>query len=146
MDLKDRIRVTINDIPVLVEAGSTILDAAKRANVYIPTLCYMKLDDFGIENRPSSCRVCMVEVEGRPRLCTACSEPATDGMVVHTNSARALRARRTNVELLLSNHPQLCLTCAKNMDCELQQLAHQIGNRELTYSGKRSHHPNDETS
>lgn len=146
MDLKNQIRVTINDIPVLVPEGSTILDAAKRAEVYIPTLCHLKLDDFGIENKPSSCRVCMVEVEGRPRLCTACSETATDGMVVSTNSQRALRARRTNVELLLSNHPQLCLTCAKNMDCELQKLAHDIGCREITYSGKRSHHPDDETS
>lgn len=146
MDLKNLIRVTINDIPVLVPEGSTILDAAKRAEVYIPTLCHLKLDDFGIENKPSSCRVCMVEVEGRPRLCTACSETATDGMVVSTNSQRALRARRTNVELLLSNHPQLCLTCAKNMDCELQKLAHDIGCREITYSGKRSHHPDDETS
>lgn len=146
MDLKNLIRVTINDIPVLVPEGSTILDAAKRAEVYIPTLCHLKLDDFGIENKPSSCRVCMVEVEGRPRLCTACSETASDGMVVSTNSQRALRARRTNVELLLSNHPQLCLTCAKNMDCELQKLAHDIGCREITYSGKRSHHPDDETS
>lgn len=146
MDLKNRIRVTINDIPVLVPEGSTILEAAQRAEIYIPTLCHLKLDDFGIENRPSSCRVCMVEVEGRKKLCTACSEPATDGMVVHTDSPRALRARRTNVELLLSNHPQLCLTCAKNMDCELQKLAHDIGCREITYSGKRSHHPNDETS
>ncbi|NCC83949.1 MAG: 4Fe-4S dicluster domain-containing protein [Clostridia bacterium] len=146
MDLKNLIRVTINDIPVLVPEGSTILDAAKRAEVYIPTLCHLKLDDFAIENKPSSCRVCMVEVEGRPRLCTACSETATDGMVVSTNSQRALRARRTNVELLLSNHPQLCLTCAKNMDCELQKLAHDIGCREITYSGKRSHHPDDETS
>ena len=94
MDLKNLIRVTINDIPVLVPEGSTILDAAKRAEVYIPTLCHLKLDDFAIENKPSSCRVCMVEVEGRPRLCTACSETATDGMVVSTNSQRALRARQ----------------------------------------------------
>ncbi len=146
MDLKNLIRVTINDIPVLVPSGSTILEAARRAEVYIPTLCHLELDDFGITNQPSSCRVCMVEVEGRPRLCTACSEPATDGMIVRTNSQRALRARRTNVELLLSNHPQLCLTCAKNMDCELQKLAHDIGCREITYQGKKSHHPNDETS
>ena len=140
------LRLTINGNPVLVPEGSTILDAANRAGIHIPTLCYMSMENLNIENISSSCRVCLVEVQGRPRLVTACSEPAVDGMVVRTDSMRAIKARRTNVELLLSNHPQACLTCAKNLDCDLQTLAADLGLREITYKGKRTNHPTDETS
>ncbi|MDO5033315.1 MAG: NADH-dependent [FeFe] hydrogenase, group A6 [Eubacteriales bacterium] len=139
--------VTINDNVVQVPEGSVILDAAKKADVFIPTLCQLRMPEFGIKCLTSSCRVCMVELEGRQgKLATACSELCTDGMVVRTNSTRALMARRTNLELILSNHPPACLTCPKNLDCELQALAASMGIRVLEYTGKRNIHPIDDSS
>ena len=140
------LNVTINGKTVQVPEGSVVLDAAREAGVYIPTLCHMKMPEFGVECVTSSCRVCMVELEGRPKLATACSEPCTDGMVVKTNSTRALMARRTNLELLLSNHPPACLTCTKNLDCELQHLAAELGIRTLHYTGTRKVLPIDASS
>lgn len=143
------IKAKINDIEVEVPFGTTILQAARQVDIDIPTLCYMSLDHLGISNKVSSCRVCMVEVVGRPRLVTACSEVLTDGMVVRTDSPRSIRARRTSIELLLSNHPQACLGCAKNLDCELQSLARQVSSLSATgipYQGKRSHHASDLSS
>lgn len=143
------IKAKINDIEVEVPFGTTILQAARQADIDIPTLCYMNLEHLGITNKVSSCRVCMVEVVGRPRLVTACSEVLMDGMEVRTDSARAIRARRTSIELLLSNHPQACLGCAKNLNCELQTLAKQVSSLSATgipYQGKRSHHPADLSS
>lgn len=140
------VTVTINGKIVQVPKGSTILDASKVAGVFIPTLCHMKLPDFGVNCSASSCRVCMVELEGRPKLATACSELCTEGMVVRTDSTRALIARRTNLELLLSNHPPACLTCTKNLDCELQALAANLGIRNLKYNGVRSEYPVDTSS
>ncbi len=143
------IKAKINDVEVEVPFGTTVLQAARQADIDIPTLCYMNLEHLGITNKVSSCRVCMVEVVGRPRLVTACSEVLTDGMEVRTDSARAIRARRTSIELLLSNHPQACLGCAKNLNCELQVLAKQVSSLSATgipYQGKRSHHPADLSS
>ena len=141
------ITVEINDKIVHVPEGSTILEAAHEAGVKIPTLCHMKLPEFGINCSTSSCRVCMVEILGRgAKLATACSEPCVDGMKVVTNSPRALMARRTNLELILSNHPPACLTCAKNLDCELQALASELHIRDIHYSGKRNVYPIDSSS
>lgn len=142
----DRFPVTINGHSIEVEPGTTILQAARSIGIFIPTLCHMDLQAFGIRCELSSCRVCLVEVEGRPRLVTACSERCAPNMVVHTDTARAVSARRMSLELLLSNHPQSCLTCGKSMDCELQALAKQMNVRHLTYAGKRSHYPVDESS
>src|SRR5690606_14048156 len=83
------------------------------------------------------CRVCVVEVEGSRTLQTACSQPVSDGMVVYTNSPRVRQARRVNVELLLSNHPQDCLNCIRNQRCELQTLADQLGVREQSFPAKK---------
>lgn len=140
------VSLTINGIPVSVPQGTSILEAAKKVGVYIPTLCYMKLEHLNIENKPSSCRVCLVEVEGNPRLVTACSELVREGMAVHTDNPRVAHARRTSVELLLSNHPASCLTCPKNLNCELQALARELDIEEIEYRGKRMEHPIDQSS
>ncbi len=142
----ENITLKINDIDVTVPKGTTILDAAKKANVHIPTLCHMDLHDIGMVNAVASCRVCMVEVEGRGTLVPSCAETAVDGMVVRTDSMRAIRARRMSVELLLSNHPKDCLTCSKNLDCELQSLAQELGVRAIHWQGDMMDYPVDKSS
>ena len=142
------VTVSINGTKVEVPAGSTILDAANRIGVHIPTLCYCKDVGCGTENKPASCRLCLVEATGirgpRKILAPACATPITrDGMEVWTNSRRALKARRTVIELLLSDHPQTCLTCTKNQACELQQLAAEFGIREIKYQGAMNRLPVD---
>ena len=140
------VTLTINNRKIEVEGGTSILNAAKSLNIHIPTLCYFKLHDGRTVNDPGSCRVCVVEVEGRRNLAPACSTPVSDGMVVKTNSIRAIKARRTVVELLLSNHPKECLLCEKNRKCELQSLAAELDIREIKYVGKMSHYPTDNSS
>lgn len=125
--------LTVDNIPVEVPDGTSILDAARVAGVKIPSLCYMK-DVQAI----GACRVCMVEVEGAKTLVASCVAPVTDGMKVHTNTARARNARRTVVELLLSDHDGDCQTCDRNEDCELQALARDMGIRDITYPGEKS--------
>ena len=100
------VNLTINDIPVQVEAGTTVLAAAESVNIKIPRLCYYEFPGMEKINRIASCRVCVVEIEGRRNLAPACATEVTEGMVVKTNSPRAIKARRTMVELLLSDHPQ----------------------------------------
>lgn len=138
--------VTINHVPVEVEKGQTILDAARKADIYIPTLCHMDLHELKMVNKVGNCRVCMVEVEGRHNLAPACCTPVADGMVVHTDTIRAIKSRRMMVELLLSNHPKECLVCERNQNCELQRLAAELGVREIKYQGNMSTHKHDHTS
>ena len=140
------IDVTINGMSVSVEQGATVLDAAKQAGVYIPTLCHMDLHDTKMINQVGTCRVCMVEVDGRRNLMPACSTPIAPGMTIHTNTNRAIRSRRMMVELLLSNHPKDCLVCDKNQDCELQSLAAELGVRDIPFQGKMSHWEKDTSS
>ena len=140
------VNITINGKQVSVPAGSTILDAARKLNINIPTLCHWDKLGCGVSNRPASCRICMVEVERRRNLAPACATPVIEGMVVHTNSQRALNARRTVLELILSDHPQKCLTCAKNQDCELQQLTAEFGIRDIQYEGARNNFKVDTSS
>jgi NADH-quinone oxidoreductase subunit G len=139
------VTLTINNKELQVEEGITILEAAKLMNTFIPTLCHMYLQE-GIEHNPGSCRVCVVEVEGRKNLAPACNTIVSDGMVVNTNSIRAVTARRTVVELLLSNHPQDCLLCAKSLHCDLQKLAFDLGIREMKYKGDMSDFETDVSS
>jgi NADP-reducing hydrogenase subunit HndD len=134
----DTIKLTIDNKEVEVEKGMTILDAAKKVGVHIPTLCHMKLHDMGIENKPGGCRVCVVEVEGRRNLAPSCVTEAGEGMKVNTHSIRVVNARRTVTELIISDHPFECLTCAKSGECELQDLAHDMGIREIHYEGEKS--------
>jgi NADH-quinone oxidoreductase subunit G/NADP-reducing hydrogenase subunit HndD len=140
------VKATINGMEVEVQSGTTILEAAKKIGVRIPTLCHLNLEGTGIVNRVASCRVCVVEVEGRPALAPSCAEKITNGMVINTNSTRAITGRRMAVELLLSNHPQDCLTCAKNLDCELQSLAQELGIREIKWQGEKMDYPIDKSS
>ena len=143
----NKVNLTINGKAVSVPAGSTILDAAKELNIQIPTLCYCdKLGGCGISNKPASCRICVVEVEKRRNLAPACATPVMEGMVVHTNTQRALKARRTILELMLSDHPQDCLTCAKNQDCDLQKLASEFGISKIEFSGNVNKFDVDDSS
>ncbi len=125
--------VTIDNVSVEVPQGATVLEAARKAGIKIPTLCYLE-DVQAI----GACRVCMVEVEGARTLLASCVTPAADGMKVHTNSKKAREGRRTVVELLLSDHAGDCQLCDRNDDCELQALARDLGIREITYPGEKS--------
>ncbi len=142
----DMIKLKINDFDVEVPVGTTVLEAAKKVNAKIPTLCHMHLDDFGIVNQVASCRVCMVEVEGRPALVPSCSEKVYEGMVVKTDSIKSINARRMAVELLLSNHPKDCLMCPKNLECDLQTLAQELGVREIKWEGEMMDYEKDHSS
>ncbi len=138
------IKLTIDNKPVEVAEGTTILKAARQAGIHIPTLCYFELAGMNFENKPGGCRVCVVEIvkdfNGRPRrnLAPACATECVDGMEVLTHSQRVINARRTVVELILSDHPTDCLTCAKSGQCELQKLAQNLGIREIPYKGEQS--------
>ena len=136
----------INNVETSVPEGTTILEAARGLGVHIPTLCHLDLHDIKMVNRVGTCRVCMVEVEGRRNLIPACSTVVSPGMVIHTSTNRAILARRTVVELLLSNHPRECLTCERNQNCELQSLAAELGIREIRYTGPRLHTEKDMSS
>lgn len=118
----ETIKLKINSIPVEVPKGSTILDAAKAANIEIPTLCYLKdLNCIG------ACRICVVEVKGRPQLLASCVYPAEEGMEVFTNTPRVRKSRKTTLELLLSNHEKKCLACPRSDNCELNRLSNEYG-------------------
>ena len=130
------ITLTINGREVTVPEGSTILDAAKKLDIWIPTLCHMNLHGTEMDNHPASCRVCVVEVKGRRTLMPSCATPVSEGMEVITNSARVLQARRIIVELLISDHPKACLTCVKSGDCELQDVAIRLGIDDVRITGK----------
>ena len=144
------VTVTINGTKVTVPSGSTILEAAQKLGINIPTLCYCKDLGCGVSNKPASCRLCLVEASGirpRPILVPACATPITNDRVeVWTNSQRALNARRTVLELLLSDHPQDCLICPKNQDCELQKLAAEFGIREIEFKGEVNKFAVDDSS
>ena len=129
------ISLNIDGKYVKVPAGSTILDAAKELGVEIPTLCHLDLHAVGLVNKGASCRICVVEVKGRRNLAPACATPAVEGMEVRTNTIRVLNARKTVLELLLSDHPKDCLTCAKSGNCELQELAERFCLRNNRYEG-----------
>ncbi|WP_352424808.1 NADH-dependent [FeFe] hydrogenase, group A6 [Aminomonas paucivorans] len=141
------ISLNIDGKYVKVPEGSTILDAAKALGIEIPTLCHLDLHAVGLVNKGASCRVCVVEVKGRRNLAPACATPAVEGMEVKTNTIRVLNARKTVLELLLSDHPKDCLTCAKSGNCELQEMAERFCLRENRYEGglqstyKKDHSP-----
>ena len=139
------VKLTIDNKPVEVAEGTTILKAARQAGINIPTLCYFELAGMKFENKPGGCRVCVVEVEGRRNLAPACATDVMEGMVVHTNSPRVINARRTVVELILSDHPNDCLQCEKSGDCELQALAIKLGIREIPFKGEQSTYKTDAT-
>ena len=137
------VKLTIDGKAVEVEAGSTILDAAKKVGINIPTLCHMEMKDMCIENKPAGCRICVVEVEGRRNLAPSCATAVSEGMVVKTNTIRVLNARRVVMELILSDHPADCLVCAKNGNCDLQSMAQRLDVTEIRYAGVQSTYRED---
>lgn len=138
---QNKINITIDNRPFSVKKGTTILDAAKANGIEIPTLCHINLKGTCVDNHPASCRICVVEVGGRRNLAPACATVCTEGMEVRTNSIRVLKARKTILELILSNHPNDCLVCPKSGNCELQALAQKLKIHETPYAdGERSKH------
>ena len=126
------VNLTINGKVVSVPADTMILEAAKQVNIKIPSLCHLHMDDIKFDNHCASCRVCMVSA-GR-KLVPACGTLVKEGMVVNTNSPEALKFRRNVVELMLSDHPKDCLSCVRNKDCELQEIAAELGIRKVRFS------------
>ena len=139
----EKIKVIIDDKTVEVEKGTTILKAARQVGVNIPTLCYLNLEEMHIENKPAGCRICVVEIKGRRNLAPACATECTEGMVINTHNIRVMNARRTVMELILSDHPTDCLVCPKSGTCDLQKMAQDLGIRQIHYQGEISTYRKD---
>jgi NADH-quinone oxidoreductase subunit G/NADP-reducing hydrogenase subunit HndD len=133
--------IEVNGHTVAADKGEMLLKALRRAGVKVPTLCH-------IDGLPASgaCRMCVVEIEGQRGLVPSCAFPVADGMKVQTHSPRAVEARRTIIELLLANHPDDCLYCVRNGNCELQRLAEELGVRQRRFAGDRISYPLDTSS
>ncbi|MEJ5188879.1 MAG: [FeFe] hydrogenase, group A, partial [Breznakiellaceae bacterium] len=122
------VNIKINGVPLQVEEGTSILDAAKKINIKIPTLCYNP------DLHPwAACGICIVRMEGSPKMVRACCTPVSEGMAIVTHDPEIIKVRRTVVELILSNHPNDCLQCPRNGNCELQRLAAEFGIRQVPY-------------
>ena len=135
------INLTIDDQKVSVPKGTTILDAARKAGIDIPTLCFLKeINEVG------DCRMCIVEVEGRRGFATSCIQKVEEGMVVHTHTKNVLEARRTILDLIISNHSKDCLTCTRSGNCELQTLATKFNILDVQFPGARTEHKIDDKS
>ena len=135
------INLNIDGRDVSVPEGSTILEAARAAGINIPTLCFLK----GI-NEIGACRICVVEVEGARGLQASCVAPALEGMKVMTNAPKARQARRSTLQLILSEHDKECLTCGRNKNCELQDLAESLDVDNIPFPGERIKHEIDDLS
>ncbi len=122
------VNLTIDNIPVAVEENTSILEAARLAGINIPTLCFLK--DI---NEIAACRVCIVEIEGIDRLVASCNNSVREGMKVHTNSPKVREARKTNVELILSQHNSNCAYCPRSGNCPLQKVANDLGIYDVVY-------------
>src|SRR5690242_9569815 len=129
------VTLTIDGNSVTVPEGTSIMRAAMEAGTQIPKLCATDMvDAFG------SCRLCLVEIEGRAGTPASCTTPAMNGLVVHTQSERLKKLRKGVMELYISDHPLDCLTCAANGDCELQDMAGAVGLREVRYGYQGENH------
>lgn len=134
-------KVKIDGKDFEVAEGTTVLEAAKTVGVVIPTLCHDdRIQPFG------ACRLCVVEIAGMPKPVTSCTTPVTDEMIVTTKSEKLYRLRKTVVELLLSDHPNDCMTCIGTGDCKLQELAYQYGIRENRFEGEMRDHDRVDTN
>ena len=136
-----KINLEINGIPVSVPEGTTILKAARKVNVKVPVLCYHP-------DLPAwaACGICVVKMEGSNKMLRACSTPAENGMKIITHDPEIIQVRRTVIELILSTHPNDCLQCPRNQNCELQRLAAEFGIRELPFEHRLRHLPEDSTT
>lgn len=130
----ENIKMKINGVEVLAPAGSTILEAARYANIEIPTLCFLKeINEIG------ACRICVVEVKGAKSLVASCVYPISEGMEVFTNTKKVLDSRKKTLQLILSNHNRSCLSCVRSGNCELQQLARDLHvDDESYYDGEKT--------
>ena len=135
MEEKKMVGLKIDRHDISVPEGTTVLEAARLLGIDIPTLCHVDLKGTCIKSTPASCRICVVEVEGRKNLAPACSTECREGMVVRTSTLRVMNARKVVTELILSDHPNECLTCPKSGDCELQNLALRFNIREMPFNG-----------
>ncbi len=137
----DMVNVTINGREYSVPANSTVLEAARYANIDIPTLCYLKdINEIG------ACRLCLVEVEGARGLVTACVYPVNEGMKIRTNTPAITETRKMNLQLLLSNHDKKCLSCVRSTTCELQKLCNEYGVDENYFGGAKTESTIDDSS
>ena len=134
------VTMTIDNKTVTVPAGTTILDAARQVDIHIPTLCYLREI-----NEVASCRICAVEVEGVDKLATACNTLVEEGMVVHTNTQRVRITRKTNVELILSQHVDHCVTCVRSGNCSLQALSKAMNIQSVPFRKEAPERPWDPT-
>ena len=126
---QNMINLTIDNIPVTVPEGTTVLEAARSAGIKIPSLCFLKdVNEIG------ACRICVVEVKGARSLMASCVYPVSEGMEVLTNTEKVRHSRRLTLELILSNHRMDCLTCSRNAQCELRQLAADLGIDAVRYA------------
>lgn len=140
-DERKKVTLTIDGIQVEAYEGEMVLEAARRAGIDIPTLCYHPaIGPIG------SCRVCVVEIENGKGLPASCVTPVREGIVVRTNTDAVREARRTVVELILASHPQDCLSCERNGKCELQDLAMRLGIREARFRREKEHKESDTSS
>lgn len=137
----EMVKLTIDGVQVEVPKGTTVLEAARSANIQIPTLCYLK----GI-NEIGACRMCLIEVKGARNLQASCVYPVADGMEVKTNSPSVREARKVNLELILSNHDRKCLTCVRSENCELQTLSKQLGVDDIRFDGENIDYAVDDFS
>ena len=135
------LNVTIDGIQVQVKEGSTILQAAQSVGIEIPTLCYLKDLTPG-----ASCRICLVEIAGNPKLFTACSTPVAEGNVIYTKSEKVIAARRSVLDLMLSTHNADCFSCAKNGECQLQNLCYEYGVEQTSFAGVKNEYPIDDSN
>lgn len=135
------VTIEVNNRKIQAKEGEMLLGALKRAGIKVPTLCHMEgLFPSG------ACRMCVVEVEGQRGLLPSCAYPVQEGMKVRTHSPRAVRARKTIIELLLANHPDDCLYCVRNRDCQLQELAEEHGVRQRRFTGEKNTYKVDMSS
>lgn len=135
------VRIEVNGRTIEAKKNEMLLDSLKRAGIIVPTLCNVDgLFPTG------ACRMCVVEIEGRPGLTPSCACPVTEGMKVQTHSPKVVQARKTIIELLLANHPDDCLYCVRSEDCELRGLAAELGVRQRRYSGSKRRLKEDTSS
>lgn len=139
--MNKQVTLKINNIPVTVDEGTKVLDAAAKAGFNIPTLCYLK----DVTNE-GSCRVCVVEIKGMRNLAASCSTVVREGMEVFTNTPKVKKSRKTTIELILSNHEKKCLSCVRNGNCELSKLSLEYGCDATAYEGITHNYPLEDSN
>jgi NADP-reducing hydrogenase subunit HndD len=137
----EKVNITINGQKLQVPKNYTVLEAAKSANIDIPTLCYLKdINEIG------ACRMCVVEIKGARSLQAACVYPVSEGLEIKTNTPAVRESRKVTLELILSNHEKKCLTCVRSGNCELQKLAEELNVKDIRFEGETYQYTIDDFS